>query len=147
MAALDRVGARSFYMRFFAAKRSFSDQEIDPFLNIDFAGHVALVAVLEQATRPTIVGGGRYVVVKPGTAEVAFAVTDEYQRLGIGPLLMRHLTTIARAAGIKEFVAEVLAHNAPMLKVFEKSGLKPSATRESEVVHVSMRISGGEHAE
>ena len=51
-------------------------------------------------------------------------MVDEYQRQGIGAALMRHLVTIARGAGLKELIAEVLPDNAPMLKVFEKSGLR-----------------------
>ena len=47
-----------------------------------------------------IAGGGRYVVTKPGQAEVAFAVVDQYQGQGIGMTLVRHLGMIARNAGI-----------------------------------------------
>ena len=84
LAAVDRTSAQSLYRRFFGAKRHFSDSEKAFFLKIDFVDHVALVAIAEDAGRPRIVGGGRYVVVRPGTAEVAFAVIDEYQGQGIG---------------------------------------------------------------
>jgi hypothetical protein len=63
--------------RFFGAKRDFSEKEIEFFVNVDFVNHVALVATVEQGGRRIIVGGGRYVIVQPGTAEVAFAVVDE----------------------------------------------------------------------
>ena len=141
LAAVEGSSAESLYRRFFAVKRHFSDKEIEHFVKVDFAGHVALVAVLARETDTVIVGGGRYVVAGPGSAEVAFAVVDEYQRQGIGPLLMRHLAIIARAGGIKELVAEVLPANLPMLRVFEKSGLPMRTTRGSGVVHVSLRIS------
>jgi len=140
VAAVDRVSARSFYLRFFSVKHAFSEKQVDFFLNVDFTSHVALVAVVEEGARPVIAGGGRYVVVQPGVAELAFAVIDEYQGLGLGPVLMRHLVTIARAAGIRKLVAEVLAHNTPMLKVFEKSGLRLGTRREAEVVHVSLEM-------
>jgi ribosomal protein S18 acetylase RimI-like enzyme len=87
-----------------------------------------------------IVGGGRYVIVQPGRAEVAFAVIDEYQGQGIGTALMRHLAGIARAAGLKELIAEVLPENVPMLKVFEKSGLHCGTKRESGIVHVVLAV-------
>ena len=99
-----------------------------------------LVAVVEESARPTIVGGGRYVVVKPGTAEVAFAIVDEYQGQGIGSALLRHLAIIARSVGLRELIAEVLSENAPMLNVFKKSGLDLSTKRESGVVHVTLRL-------
>jgi hypothetical protein len=79
LTAIDRIGAQSLYRRFFGAKRHFSDREKAFFLNVDFVDHVALVAVAQEGDRNVIVGGGRYVVVRPGTAELAFAVIDEYQ--------------------------------------------------------------------
>ena len=52
-----------------------------------------------------IAGGGRYIVVRPGQPEVAFVVVDEYQGRGIGKALMRHLVSIACAAGLQIFIA------------------------------------------
>jgi RimJ/RimL family protein N-acetyltransferase len=140
LAAVGRTGAESLFRRFFAAKRRFSEQEIAFFLNVDFTSHVALVAVVEEGERPVIVGGGRYIVVQPGKAEVAFAVVDQYQGRGIGATLMRHLATIARSSDLRELVAEVLPDNTAMLKVFEKSGFGLSMERGSGVVHVTVRL-------
>jgi RimJ/RimL family protein N-acetyltransferase len=128
------------YRRFFAPKRTFTEREIDYYLNVDFVSHVALVAVLEEGGRPVIAGGGRYIVSEPGRAEVAFALDDPHQGLGIGTRLMRHLVTIARQAGLREFVAEVLPENAAMLKVFERCGLAATTRREGGVVHVTMTL-------
>jgi RimJ/RimL family protein N-acetyltransferase len=138
--AVDRVSAQSLYRRFFGVKRHFSEKEIDFFLNVDFNKHVALVAVVDEQGDPTIAGGGRYVVVGPGTAELAFAVVDQYQGQSIGAALMRHLTVIARGAGLTELVADVLPDNAPMLKVFERSGLPVTRRREAGSVHITLRL-------
>jgi GNAT superfamily N-acetyltransferase len=140
-AAIVRSSSGSLYRRFFAVRREFSEKEADYFLDIDFVNHVALVAVADDAGQPTIVGGGRYVVVQPGQAEVAFAIVDAYQGLGIGSALMRHLATLGREAGLRELIAEVLAENVPMLNVFERSGLPISTRREGRVVHVTLRYS------
>jgi GNAT superfamily N-acetyltransferase len=140
LAAVGRASAQSLYRRFFAVRRSFSDKEIDYFSNVDFVDHVALVAVAEEDGRPAIVAGARYVVSQPGEAEVAFAVVDAYQGQGLGGALMRHLAGIARDAGLAELTAEVLAENAAMLKVFAKCGLPLTTKRESDVVHVTLRL-------
>jgi ribosomal protein S18 acetylase RimI-like enzyme len=71
---------------------------------------------------------------------VAFAIVDEYQGQGFGAALLRHLAAIARSAGLRELIAEVLSENAPMLKVFDRSGLCLSTKRESGVVHVTLRL-------
>ena len=140
LAAIGRASTQSLFRRFFAAKRGFTDQEIEFFLHVDFINHVALVAVMEEDGRPAIVGGARYIVLQPGNAEVAFAVIDRYQGKGIGTALMRRLAEIARAAGLRELIAEILPENIPMLKVFEKSGLRLSTKREAQVVHVVLEL-------
>jgi RimJ/RimL family protein N-acetyltransferase len=141
LAAVDRISSQSLYRRFFAVRRSFSEREVDFFVNVDFVDQVALAAVVdEDDPRPRLVGGGRYVVTQPGEAEVAFAIIDDYQGQGIGSALLRHLATIARAAGLGTLVAEVLPENAPMLKVFERSGLPLAIRREPQVMHITLEL-------
>ncbi len=77
LAAVDRTSAQSLYHRFFGAKRHFSESEKAFFLNVDFVKHVALVAVANDAGRSVIVGGGRYVVVQPGTEGRAVGAMEE----------------------------------------------------------------------
>jgi GNAT superfamily N-acetyltransferase len=140
IAATGRTSARSFQRRFFGVKRSFTDQEVAFFMNVDFINHVALLALIHEGGRSVIAGGGRYIVVRPGQAEVALVVVDEYQGHGIGRVLMHHLTAIARAAGLHTMIAEVLSENTPMLQLFKMSGLQLSTKREGEIVHVTISL-------
>jgi len=140
LAAVDRSSAQSLYRRFFGVRRNFTEQEIKAFSNVNFIDHVALVAVVEEHERPAIVGGARYIVLRPGRAEVAFTVIDEYQGKGIGKKLMHHLVDIARAAGIQEFIADVLPENTRMLNVFAKSSLRSKIERKAGVVEVTLRL-------
>jgi RimJ/RimL family protein N-acetyltransferase len=140
VAAAGRSSADTLALRFFSPKRGFTEKEIEYYTNVDFVGHVALVALLDEAGKPLIVGGGRYIVSQPGSAEVAFTVEDAHQGRGIASLLLRHLVSMARAAGLKELFAEVLPDNAPMLKVFERSGLPMTRKRGRDAVHVTLRL-------
>ena len=140
LATVARTSTQSLYRRFFAVRRHFSEAETSFFLHVDFVNHVALIAVVEEDGKPVIAGGGRYIVVKSGQAEVAFAVVDKYQGQGIGTVLMRHLSALARESGLQEFVAEVLPENTAMLKVFEKSGLPLRTRHESQTVHVVLKL-------
>ena len=54
--------------------------------------------------------------------------------------MMRRLAEIARAAGLRELIAEILPENIPMMKVFEKSGLRLSTKHEAQVVHVVLEL-------
>jgi len=134
--ALVQMGEESIQRRFFAPRRYFSEGEVAFFLDIDFVAQVALVAVAGEA----IVGGGRYIVTEPGVAEVAFGVADDWQGRGLGGLLMEHLIAIARQQGLRQFVAEVLNENTPMLAVFRKSGLPMTTHREAGVVHATLAL-------
>jgi len=140
MAAVDRTSSDSLYRRFFAVRRHFTETEESFYLNVDFVSHVALIAVADENGQPIIIAGGRYVVGEPGQAEVAFTVVDKYQGRGVGAALLRHLAMIARQAGLRELVAYVLPDNRAMLKVFEKSGLKYTAKRESGSVYVKLGL-------
>jgi len=139
-AALARMSDESLRRRFFGAKRHFSEKEAEHFLDIDFVNHVALIAVVVENGKQAIVGAGRYVVVQPGQAEVAFGIVDQFQCQGLGGALLRELADVARHAGINELIAEVLGSNLAMLKVFEKSGLRMTKTRVGPVVHVTLKF-------
>jgi ribosomal protein S18 acetylase RimI-like enzyme len=140
LAAIGRTGTQSLQRRFFGAKRGFSDREIAFFMNIDFINHVALVALVAENERPTIAGGGRYIVVQPGRAEVAFLVVDGYQGLGIGSTLAGHLNGLARQSGLEELVADVLPENTAMLKLFKRLGFTPGPKREPQVIHLVLPL-------
>jgi len=140
LSAVGRVSAQSLYRRFFGPKRGFTEKETDFFVNVDFITHVALVAVVDEGGKDTIIGAGRYIVAEPGKAEVAFAIVDEYQGQGIGTALLRHLVMIARASELQQLVAEVLAENAPMLTLFRKCGFTLKKGSGAGVVHATLEL-------
>jgi len=140
LAAADHTSDQSLYRRFFGVRRAFSEEEVAAFVNVDFVDEIALIAMLREGEREVIAGGGRYIVVRPGTAELAFTVVDEFQGQGIASALLRHLTALARAAGVREFIAEVLPDNTAMLRVFERSGLRMERKRADGVVHITLQV-------
>ena len=141
-----RLGAQSVYFRFFRSKKGLTDAELKQFTELDFVRNAALVATLGQGENERIIGVGRYAVVDGSngaaasgarSAEVAFAVADDYQGRGIGTLLLEHLAPIARANGISQFEADVLGENNRMLDVFAHSGFLVTRTIDEGVFHVS----------
>ncbi|WP_108513422.1 GNAT family N-acetyltransferase [Bradyrhizobium algeriense] len=140
LAAIGRTSMQSLQRRFFVPKKGFSESEMAFFLNIDFESHVAIVAEIAEDGHPVITGGGRYIVVQSGQAEIAFVVVDAYQGQGIGTILMRHLAVLARDAGLEELVAEVLPENTAMLKLFKKFGFRPDSKGSPQVVHLTLQL-------
>ncbi|HLL84646.1 MAG TPA: GNAT family N-acetyltransferase [Longimicrobium sp.] len=76
--------------------------------------------------------------VDPATrlADIAFVVRDDWQRRGVGTLLLRRMTEIARARGLAGFTAQVLATNKPMLMLLYQSGLKLRTTTDAGIHQV-----------
>ncbi len=126
----------SIYLRFFAPIRELPDRDVERFTHVDYRERVALVVTI----RDEFIGVGRYDVVTPGTAEVAFNISDHHQGRGIGSVLLEHLAAIAQQLGVGRFVAEVLPQNRKMLAVFSEAGYEVSRRIEDGVVSVSFDI-------
>ena len=123
---MSRLSRDAIYTRFHGVKDHLSERELRYFTEIDHDSHVALVGEVEVDGAPLLVAAARFVTVEREprlVAEVAFAVADDFQGLGIATLMLKHLIAIARDEGIQEFQALVLKFNQPMLDVFARCGL------------------------
>ena len=135
-AAYAELSPTTRYLRTFGYKAGLTESELTRYVEVDFQGTVALVAV----SGDRIIGGGRYVRLGDGSAEIAFTVEEDFHGQGIASRLLKHLAAIARDQGIQTFVAEVLAENTAMLAVFARSGLPMERRREGGVVHVELAL-------
>jgi acetyltransferase len=83
--------------------------------------HVAYVATEGER----IVGEGRVVALgDSGRGEFAIAVSDDWQRHGIGAHLLGTLIAAARRAGLAVLEGEVLGTNAAMLRFMRRAGFR-----------------------
>ena len=136
-----RLSPRSIYQRFFGFKRSLNDQDLRNFTELDFLDNVGLAATIGVGDDERLIGVGRYM--RSGgrdSAEVAFAVLDDYQGRGVGTLLLKHLASVARQTSIKKFIAYVMGSNRQMLEVFANSGFRECDSFESGTVRVTLEI-------
>jgi predicted CoA-binding protein/GNAT superfamily N-acetyltransferase len=132
----DNVSEQSKYLRFFTAMPRLSARDVHRFTHVDHRDRVAFVLLVADA----IIGVGRYDVIAPGVAEVAFLVQDRHQGRGVGQLLLEHLAQAARERGVNRFEAEVLAENNRMIQVFREQGYQVKGQYEEGVVHLVFRI-------
>ncbi len=113
----------SLYRRFISVRKDMPHERLQEFVVIDYTKEMAIVATVGNEDNQEIVGVGRYFIDESKhSAEVAFAVRDEYHKRGIGTELLAYLTYLAKRQGLLGFTAEVLAENKPMLHVFENGG-------------------------
>jgi acetyl coenzyme A synthetase (ADP forming)-like protein len=107
--------------------------------HVDYRQRFAFVATTGPDER--VVGHALYEAQEGGTAEVAFAVADDFQGRGLGTILLGHLAEVASSQGIREFVAFVLPENQRMLEVFRESGFPIQARLEGAEFVVTMPTS------
>lgn len=135
---------QTIYLRSFGARGDPTDEELKRWTDVDFVRTVRLVACFPGAEGERILAGAVYVALDshtpPEEAEIAFTVEEDYHGLGLGSRLLKHLAKIARAAGIRRFVAETLPQNKAMLAVFASSGLPMVKSHGEGTVHVRLDL-------
>jgi RimJ/RimL family protein N-acetyltransferase len=124
-------------LRFFYPKRSLTDDDLRRLEKTDYQQQVGLAATVQNGGKEVIVGFGEYAA-RGQSAEIAFVVEEDWQGRGIASRLLRQLTAIARANGITQFEADVLAENTPMLAVFRNSGLLMQTSHGQGVVQATL---------
>ncbi len=131
---------QSLYRRFHGHPSVDADL-VAPDLEPDWVERGALIGAVATDDGERIVTLASYVRLRDReVAEVAFAVADGYQGRGIGPRLLEQLAARAAKQGITQFVAEVIADNEPMLRVFSEAGFSLTRTLSGGVVEVTFPI-------
>jgi len=100
VAGFARLGEESRYRRFLAAKKRLSDDDLAFFTEVDHHGHEALGAV--DPTTGEGLAVARYLrePARPDVAEAAIAVIDDWQKRGLGTVLLERLAIRAHDEGI-----------------------------------------------
>ena len=119
-AFVHNMSSQSSYFRFFRVKRELLPEELKEYTELDYKLDMAFVAIVDGE----LVGVGRYNAMEtdPTSAEIAFTVADECQGKGIGTLLVFRVAAYARAVGVEQFRAYLLADNHAMMRVFRNAG-------------------------
>jgi RimJ/RimL family protein N-acetyltransferase len=129
----------SLYRRFISVRKDMPHERLQQFVAIDYTQQLVILAIISQGEKEIIVGVGQYALIeKAHTAEVGFAVRDEYQNKGVGMELLSTLTYLAKRQGLLGFYAEVLVENRAMLHLFEKMGFDIKKRREEGVYEMEM---------
>ncbi|MCS7476611.1 GNAT family N-acetyltransferase [Umezawaea endophytica] len=132
-----RLSERTRYFRYFGPYPRMPKRDLVHFSTVDHRDRVALVASLGD----DIVAVGRFDRLDSGdSAEIAFVVEDGHQKRGLGSILLEHLAAAARERGLSRFVAEVLAENGQMVRVFRDAGYVVSREFEEGSLHLEFAI-------
>jgi GNAT superfamily N-acetyltransferase len=107
--------------RFFHDKTSFLKEEMEGVSQIDYVKDLTVVAVVGEFGFGRVVGVGEYLVeADTNVAEIAFSINKEYQKKGLGSILLKKLSSHARENGISGLMAYVAPDNNGMVKLFNQ---------------------------
>jgi len=140
--AVAAMSERTVYFRFFSPIKRMSDALAHRLAVVDYNDRFALVATTHRpAGKERIVGVARYDrAAQTEMAEVAVAVIDEFQRRGLGSVLLAELARVARTHGIRTFQLIVLPENQQMLGLLRKMGWIHQAKLVGGVYEISFEL-------
>lgn len=122
---IERLSTDTRRLRFLCDFKQPSQALIDQLMDVDDDRRVALVALTEIDGQMREIGVSRYAVTdEPDTCECAVTVADEWQRRGLGTLLMRHLVDEARRHGYRRMVSIDAAGNLAMYHLAQSLGFR-----------------------
>jgi ribosomal protein S18 acetylase RimI-like enzyme len=140
--AVAAMSERTVYFRFFSPIKRMSDALAHRLAVVDYHDRFAIVATSHKpSAKERIVGVARYDrAPQTDVAEVAVAVIDEFQRRGLGSVLLAELARVARTQGIKAFQLIVLPENREMLGLLRKMGWIHQAKLAGGVYEISFEL-------
>lgn len=148
--AVASMSERTVYFRFFSPIKRMSDALAHRLAVVDYHDRFALVATAhrprgqestQEGRKDRIVGVARYDrAANTDMAEVAVAVIDEFQRRGLGSVLLSELARVARLHGIRTFQLIVLPENSEMLGLLRKMGWIHQAKLTGGVYEISFEL-------
>lgn len=118
---LRRLSPAGHAYRFLHYRKRFTEAELHYLTHCDFVDHIALILAICDGAGNELdqVGVARCIRTKsdPEVAEVAIVLVDEWQAKGGGTALLRHLSSLAQRAGVRRWLAYMLAENLGGLRV------------------------------
>jgi len=102
---INRLSLKSVYYRFNNPLYELNERDLDYFTEVDQVNHVAIGALaLDEQEKPGV-GVARFIRLKneSSVAELAITVIDDYQKQGVGSLLLNEILSLANDREVKFF--------------------------------------------
>ena len=139
-AAYAALSARSVYLRFMRPKQPPTPSQVAFFLDYPRAAQIGLL-LTDAVGTPLAMAQSIRRRLHPDRAEFSCIVADHFQQRGAGRRILLALAMLARAEGIREWTAEVLSQNRPMLALLKGLGLPLTLVTGREMMFVRLDLS------
>ena len=127
--------------RFFHEKTSFVKEEVEGVSQIDYVKDLTVVAIVGEFGFGRVVGIGEYLI-DPATnvAEVAFSISKEFQKKGMGKILIKKLAAAALENDISGLVAYTSPNNRGMVKLFNQLPYKVNTFYDGDILTLNCKF-------
>jgi GNAT superfamily N-acetyltransferase len=132
--AFARLSEESRRLRFLGPKPSLSTSELRYLTEVDGHRHEALCALDPSSERGIAIARFVRDQQHPERAEVAITVADDWQRRGLGKLMLERLADRAREEGVRSFTALVSLENRNMQGLLGRIDAPVKVTRMTDGV-------------
>ncbi len=127
--------------RFFHEKTSFVKEEVEGVSQIDYVKDLTVVAVVGEFGFGRVVAIGEYLIDPANNvAEIAFSVSKDYQKKGMGKILLKKLASAARENHISGLVAYTSPQNRGMIKLFNQLPYKVNTFFDGDMLTLSCKF-------
>ncbi len=143
----EHLSPRSRYFRFLSGMQKIPDVLMQRLTHIDHHDHEAIGVLDTSGDHDVPAAVARYIRDEgdPDKAEIAITVADDYQRRGLGMLLIAVLVALAQGEGIRTFAATVQRENRKMLSLLKRFGSVRLPVQGGDVIHLEFPLH--QHAE
>jgi acyl-CoA hydrolase/GNAT superfamily N-acetyltransferase len=127
--------------RFFHLKTRFLKTDLEGVYEMDYERDLTIVALVGEIGFARVVAVGTYVYeASNNMVEVAFSVSKDWQKCGLGKILLDKLAGSARDNGIAGLIAYTNATNTGMVRLFNTLPYTVHATHEANIVTLTCKF-------
>ncbi len=140
VAAYERLSEQTIYLRFMRPRQKPSAEQVSFFIDYPRDTQIGLL-LTDNDGAPLALAQSIRRRRHPDRAEFSCVVADDFQHQGAGRRILLALALLAYGEGIREWTAEVLSQNRPMLSLLKGLGLPLTLVTGREMVFVRLDLS------
>jgi acetyltransferase len=134
-----KLSRETIYFRFLTHLNRLQPEMLKQLVEIDYETHFTLVAIIIEDTKESVIGTCRYIV-KQNTdhAELTVVLRDDWQKRGLGKVMVTRVVDIARSKGLASIEILLDYRNEGMKRIFASLGYP--VQYESSILDIADRM-------
>lgn len=136
-----RLSTHSVYLRFLTHLRTLPKDMLYRFTHVNYKSEFALAGIIEEDGKDAIIAIARYAYTPhDNITDLAVAVRDDWQHLGLGKSLLKKIVEIGKEHGIRRFGGMIDPHNKIIMQILLELGYKVKYSLRSGCYQVEILV-------